>query len=169
MNILARKKSSASIGRKRSNDGSTISSQTTSGKARDEKSAPYKNPRYGEQLQLKGFFMKDDPGGREPSSIVTCEQLRNEEASVPPESLFADDIFAKTCDNLHGRNEARVIADMRPLIVPSAEALASKRDISMEHLAEAFDEGWNQTDPKTRLPHSSTARLLSRLQTNSIY
>ncbi|CAI6075982.1 unnamed protein product [Clonostachys chloroleuca] len=53
--LLARKKSLSSLGRKRSN--STTSTTPNDQKPREEKSAPYKDPRYKTLLATKGSFM----------------------------------------------------------------------------------------------------------------
>lgn len=145
MSLLARKKSSASIGRKRSNSGSNASSRTSNAKTREEKSAPYKDPRYDEILQLANFFTRDDPHGPKPLSVTEYKQLCSKETTLPSDTLFADDVFDKFCERIQVRNEAKIIADLRPLLVPSAETLILKGEISLEHLVESVDEGWNQT------------------------
>lgn len=140
--LLARKNSTPSLRRKRSELGlSTPSSVTPSDqRPREEKSAPYRNPQYELVLNTKGTFMDKSELGITDTSKRLCQNLLNTEQTVPRETLFDNDIFEDTCRNLQGKNEARVIQDVSRLIVPSAEALAL-RNKSLKHLAESVNEG----------------------------
>ncbi|KAL8652121.1 MAG: hypothetical protein Q9210_002872 [Variospora velana] len=69
---------------------------------------------------------------------------------TPENTLFGNDVFRNTCNRLHGKNEARIKKDLLPLIVPSAEPLAT---LGAEHLnivAESVDEGWGNCIPVTK-------------------
>ena len=146
--MLAKKRSSSS-GRKRSIDGSTIAPSTSDEKTREEKSAPYKDNMYEEQLQLKGFYMKVDPVGPNNKSMATIKTLLKKKPALPKNTLFADHLFVRTLENIRNRNETRVIRDIAELIVPSAESMSSRGEIDNTNLIESVNEGWNMTEPIT--------------------
>ena len=70
------------------------------------------------------------------------------EQTIPQASLFDDNIFSKTCDIIDGRNEAKIIQDISRLLVPSAQALAT-RSARLEYLIKSVNEGWNNAIPLT--------------------
>ena len=149
---LARKKSLASLGRERSSTGTAT--QTTDGggeKNREEKSAPYKDPQYVEQLELEGFYMTVDAVGPLASSLKTCTDLLSQRPVLPQDTLFDINVFKSACTSIAGRNESRVIHDFLQLIVPSAENLYQRRKITTEHLIESINEGWNLADSITQV------------------
>jgi hypothetical protein len=86
--------------------------------------------------------------GIKEDSKCLCQTLLWTEQNIPQASLFDDDIFSKTCDMIDSRNEAKVIQDVSRLLVPSAEALAT-RSAGLECLIESVNEGWNNAIPLT--------------------
>ncbi|KAL9062985.1 MAG: hypothetical protein Q9161_009668, partial [Pseudevernia consocians] len=72
-----------------------------------------------------------------------CRTLLEAEQMVPPDSLFRDDLFKKTCRKIQDRNETMVIRDIGLLIVPSAQTLATYGATHLNHLYETTNEGWN--------------------------
>merc|ERR1711939_1147944 len=123
--LLARKKSTASLRRKRSDSESGAPSSTTPSdqKSREEKSAPYRDPRYRVLLEAMGSFMGKYVGRSEEGPTTTSKKeyksLLEAEQVVPEHSLFQDDFFEDTCEMVQNRNEAKVIQDIARLIVPS--------------------------------------------------
>lgn len=147
--LLARKKSSSSLGRKRSGSGSATSVTPSDQRPREEKTAPYRDPRYKILLATKGSFMdKSDLGITEKSKSMIRKLLETAQP-YPRDSLFRDDIFETTCRKVGDRNEARVIRDITPLIVPSAENLATYGASKLDCLIESINEGWNNSVPLT--------------------
>lgn len=146
---LARKKSSSSIRRRKSvSDSATPSSTTPSDqKPREEKSAPYRDPRYETVLDTKRSFMDKDKEGVKQESKDLCRTLLGTTQEAPDLSLFSDKLFESTCRKIRNRNEARVIQDIARLIVPSAETLATYGAEHLEDLVESVDEGWNSSIP----------------------
>lgn len=67
---------------------------------------------------------------------------------VPKDTIFDDPVFVNACQNLQGRNKARVIQDISRLIVPSVET-AALRTRSLRYLVESVNEGWNNSVPLT--------------------
>jgi hypothetical protein len=144
--LLARKKSSSNLSRKRSN--SATSTTPSDQKPREEKSAPYRDARYPLLLQTKGSYMDISELGITDTSKHLVRDLLSGEQPVPKETLFDDDIFVDACRNLENKNEARIIQDISRLIVPSAESL-SLRNKNYKRLVESVNEGWNNSIPLT--------------------
>jgi len=144
--LLARKKSSSNLSRKRSN--SATSTTPSDQKPREEKSAPYRDARYPLLLQTKGSYMDISELGITDTSKNLVRELLDGEQSVPKETLFDDDIFVNACRNLENKNESRIIQDISRLIVPSAESLAL-RVKNRKHVIESVNEGWINSIPLT--------------------
>ncbi|KAL7928500.1 hypothetical protein V8C35DRAFT_325907 [Trichoderma chlorosporum] len=141
--IVARKDSQPSLSHKRS---SSASSATPSDqRPREEKSAPYRDPRYKTLLATKGSFMDESDLGITEQSKTTCCSLLGSDQKVPNESLFRDDLFRQTCRRVADRNEARVIRDLTPLIVPPAESLCVYGAKHLNVLIESVNEGWDHS------------------------
>lgn len=66
---------------------------------------------------------------------------------IPQVSLFQDDIFELTCERVLQRNEAMVLRDITPLIVPSAEILFSCGAKQPEPLFEEMNLSWSKCFP----------------------
>lgn len=148
--LLAKKRSTASLRRKRS-EASLVTS-TTPSDLQAEKSAPYKNPSYEAVLEREaGSYMdKYKPGVTEASERL-CQTLLDSKQIIPKDTIFRDDIFDDTCQRLRGKNEARIFKDCTPLIVPWAEshaALSVNRDLDIA--IESVNEGWNNSNPVTK-------------------
>ncbi|KAH8706142.1 hypothetical protein GQ44DRAFT_629706 [Phaeosphaeriaceae sp. PMI808] len=150
--LLPRKRSTPFLWRKRS-EGSLYASSTTPSdqKPREGKSVPYHDPRYSLLLEIKGSFMHESDLGITTKSKDMCSALLQEPQTVPTESLFRDDIFKRTCQNLQDRNKAKVIQDIARLIVPSAESLATfgAGASPLDILVESVNEGWGNSIPLT--------------------
>lgn len=111
--LLARKKSSFSLSRKRSNSGTSMT--PSDHKPREENSAPYQDARYPLLLQSKGSYMEISQLGITDTSKKLIRDLLSGKQPVPNETLFDDDIFVDVCRNLHNKNEARIIQDIQGL------------------------------------------------------
>lgn len=94
-NLFARKKSSSSLGRKKSQS----SFQTPSDQLpREIKSAQYRNPDYAIELEDEGSYMREFDDDDIPKNVRDfCCKLLEMEQTVPQDSLFRDDLFKKTC------------------------------------------------------------------------
>jgi len=149
--VLARKKSSSSLRGKQSESGAVAPSSTTSDqKPREEKSTPYKEPRYETVLKTKGSFLSKHKEGVTKESKNLCQILLETETDIPEDSLFCDDLFEDTCEEIRNRNEAKVIQDIARLIVPSARHLAIRGAKHLKDLVESVNEGWNSSIPVTK-------------------
>ena len=157
--LLARQKSSNSLRRKQSapasleppsvTPSSAAPSSTTPSdqKPREAKSALYQDARYEALLATKGSFMREYELRITEQSRETYLKLLDAKQTIPSGSLFRDDIFQRTCQNLQNRNEARVIQDITRLIVPSAETLTTLGAKHLSILIEGVNEGWNNSMP----------------------
>ncbi|KAK5310763.1 hypothetical protein LTR93_011949 [Exophiala xenobiotica] len=150
--LLARKKSTASLRRKRSDSESGAPSSTTPSdqKAREEKSSPYKDARYEALLAAKGSFMDASDLGVDDKSRTLIRGLLEKAQPVPKDSLFREDLFNSTFRKIRNRNETRVIRDISQLIVPSAEIFATYGAAALDCLIESTNEGWNNSIPVTK-------------------
>ncbi|KAF4480035.1 hypothetical protein FAGAP_12236 [Fusarium agapanthi] len=150
--VLARKKSSPSLrSRKRAEPGSVSSATPNDQRLREEKCAPYRNPRYKTLLETKGSFMDKSELGITDESKSLCRTLLEKEQQTPKDTLFRDDIFEVTCQKVEDRNEIRIIRDITPLIVPSAETLATYGKKELDCLIESTNEGWSNSLPLTTI------------------
>ncbi|KAK3996888.1 hypothetical protein QBC44DRAFT_123387 [Cladorrhinum sp. PSN332] len=145
--LLARRKSSSNLSRKRSN--SATSTTPSDQKPREEKSAPYRDQRYETLLEVEGSYMTKAPSGVTSASQALCRSLLEKTLPVPSDTLFRDDVFETTCQKIHNKNEARIIQDISRLIVPSAESLATFGAKHLDILIESINEGWNNSIPIT--------------------
>ncbi|KAH0848361.1 hypothetical protein AYO21_04387 [Fonsecaea monophora] len=150
--LFARKKSTDSLRRKRSDSESSAPSSTTPSdqKSREEKSAPYRDPRYRILLEAVGSYMDKSELDITKESKALCRDMLTKEQTTPKDSIFSDDVFEKAYRKFQDRNEARVIQDIAQLIVPSAETLATFGAQHLDKLTESINEGWNNSIPVTK-------------------
>lgn len=138
--MLSRKKSV--VGRKRPEPAS-LSSGTE-----NQTNASYRSRAFVLLLQRNGSFMETSKLGIADESRLLCKTLLDHEQELPRESLFDDAIFQTTCQRVASRNEATVVRDILPLIVPSAEIFASRMP-ELECLIESANETWSNSQPVT--------------------
>ncbi|PMD15913.1 hypothetical protein NA56DRAFT_681804 [Hyaloscypha hepaticicola] len=143
--LLARKKSFRA---KQSEAGSTTPSSAPSDeRPREAKSTPYARPSYETVLATKKSFMDKSDEGIQKANSDLCQTLLSSKQAYPRDSLFRDDLFDTTCKKTRNRNEAMVVRDILPLIVPSAQNLATYSTYHLNHLIESVNEGWNSARP----------------------
>ena len=143
---LTRKRSTPSLS-KHESDISGVS-------LREGKNPLVKSRRYEQILKSVGIYM----GQPEPHLRATkvdkalCRELLNKEQPVPKDSLFNDDLFEWTLEDISNRNEARVIQDIGRLIVPAPEEMARRGATQLKHLIETVDESWIKSIPLIKGP-----------------
>ncbi|OAA34219.1 hypothetical protein NOR_08620 [Metarhizium rileyi] len=147
--FLTRKKSMSSLSRKRSSSGTSVTPSDQ--KPREEKSTPYRHQRYEIELVSKGSFMDESDLGITKESQAMYLKMLSTEQKPPNDSLFQDKLFKQTCRSVKNRNEARVMQDLTPLIVPSAELLCIQGAEHLKVLVKCVNEGWNSSIPITRI------------------
>jgi hypothetical protein len=151
--LLARKKSSVG---QQSSCPSLVSSfaGASDERPREEKSAPYRNPNYPnflcEDVGNYKSYMRDHEFGISDASKKLLDRLLYTKQSPPKDTLFRDDVFDKHRQKLKGKNESRLLQDLSPLLVPSAEAFASFGAKHLNGVIESVNEGWNNCYPITK-------------------
>ncbi|KAI4246851.1 MAG: hypothetical protein L6R42_009794, partial [Xanthoria sp. 1 TBL-2021] len=144
--LLARQRSSASRQRKRSDSSlvTSVTSNRSDQRPREEKSAPYKSTSYRLLLETLGnSYMEDSEQTTTDASKALCQKLLARKYITPTDTLFRDGVFPIACRNLRDKNEARVIQDIARLLVPSPESLAAFGARHLDVLTESINEGWN--------------------------
>ncbi|KAI9799450.1 MAG: hypothetical protein M1825_004550 [Sarcosagium campestre] len=138
--MLIRKRSNPSLQNRPSEDSSTS--------VREGKNPAVKSRRYVQLLALASIYMTDnDDVATTDTCKALCQTLLNREQTVPQDSLFNDDIFKRICDRVENRNEARVMRDLTPLLVPSAEILHVQGAVQLKQLVENVNESWSNSIP----------------------
>ncbi|KAF1978851.1 hypothetical protein BU23DRAFT_586690 [Bimuria novae-zelandiae CBS 107.79] len=140
--VAQRKRSDASI-----NAESVLSRTPSDQQPREQKSAPYRHPRYEGQLRERGSFMGKHEEGITAESKELCGKLLRAPQLQPEHTLFDEDLFEDTLDMIKGRNETRVIRDIAQLIVPPGEILAHRGAEHLKILRETTNAGWNNAIP----------------------
>ncbi|KAI9781330.1 MAG: hypothetical protein M1835_004329 [Candelina submexicana] len=143
---LTRKRSTPSL----SNQQSDISGVSL----REGKNPAVKSRRYQQILESADIYMGQPEAHVRVTDVgkALCKKLLNTEQAVPKDSLFEDDLFESTCEDIANRNEARVIQDIGRLIVPAPEELARRGTKHLKHLIENVDEGWIKSIPLVKGP-----------------
>ncbi|KAI9701455.1 MAG: hypothetical protein M1836_001510 [Candelina mexicana] len=142
---LIRKRSTPSL----SNQQSDISGVSL----REGKNPAVRSRRYEQILASAGIYMdNDDEVVTTDACKILCQTLLDTEQTVPQDSLFNDDIFERICQKVRNRNETRVIRDLSPLLIPSAEVLYVCGAKHLKHLVENVDEGWIKSIPLVKGP-----------------
>ncbi len=105
--LIARKKSSSSLCRIQSESSSSAPGSNTPSdqKPQEERSAPYRHTHYMTLLATKSSFLrKDKDWVTEESNALKRMPLQTEQ-EVPEDSLFYDNRFEDTCEEIMDRNE----------------------------------------------------------------
>lgn len=164
--LLARKASTASLNRKRSNP-SIAGSSASDERPREEKSAPYRNQSYptflSEDVTNYKSYMEDHEEGISETSEKLLEILLNAKQSPPKDGLFGDNVFTKFLRKLKGKNESRVIQDLSPLLVPSVEALAILGHRLAKNVGEAIHKLYPHLFPSLEALTTFGAHHLNRV------
>ena len=144
-----------SLTRKRSTPSLSKHESDISGVSfREGKNPAVRSRRYQQILESVGIYM----GQPEPhlravqNDKAFCQELLREEQPVPTDSLFNDDLFESTCEDIANCNEARVIQDIGRLIVPAPEELFRRGARHLKHLIETVDESWIKSIPLVKGP-----------------
>ncbi|KAK0342279.1 hypothetical protein LTR94_022848, partial [Friedmanniomyces endolithicus] len=137
-NILARKRALSSRSRKNSDTESSPTSSSNNLQSQEQKSAEYNKSQYATVLTTKGILVKSSSDGVSSANKDLCKDLLEQEQTYPKDTLFGDDLFKSTCENVQDRNETRVIRDIALLIVPSAEIFATRGATNLQYFAVGF-------------------------------
>ncbi len=133
---LTRKRSTSSLSKHESN----ISDVSL----REGKNLVVRSSRYQQILEFVSIYMSQPESHLRSTQTdkTLCQELLKKEQSVSKDSLFNDDLFESTCENIANRNEARVIQDIGRLIVLASEELFRREAKHLKHLIETVNESW---------------------------
>jgi hypothetical protein len=107
-----------------------------------ETSDAVKNALYEVRLAAAGIYMGRGPGITDACRVL-CKSLLEAEQPLPPDSLFRDDRFEKTCERFRKENEAKLIRDISPLLVPSVEVLCTYGEEYLESIVDYVNRKWD--------------------------
>lgn len=143
---LTRRRSTPSIS-KHESDISGVS-------LREGKNPAVRSRRYQQILESVGIYMgQPEPHLRAAQTDkALCQELLKKAQPVPKDSMFNDDLFESTCEDIANRKEARVIQDIGRLIVPAPEELFRRGAKHLKHLIETVDESWIKSIPLVKGP-----------------
>jgi hypothetical protein len=120
---------------------------------RDGKKPAARNLLYEKTLVAHGIFMDDDDNAAPTDGSRTLRlTMLDRKQTVPKESLFRDDMLKLTCQRIRRRNEAMVLRDITPLMMPSAEVLHAFGAAHLKHLTEDVNASWYKCIPLVKGP-----------------
>lgn len=121
---------------------------------REGKNPLVKSWRYEQILKSVGIYMGQPEPHLRATKVdkVLCRELLNKEQPVPKNSLFNDDLFEWTLEDISNQNKARVIQDIGRLIVPAPEEMARRGATHLKHLIRTVDKSWIKSIPLIKGP-----------------
>jgi len=134
---------SKSLTRKRSTSSLSKHESNISGVSlREGKNLVVRSSRYQQILEFVSIYMGQPESHLRSTQTdkALCQELLKKEQSVSKDSLFNNDLFESTCENIANRNEARVIQDIGRLIVLASEELFRREAKHLKHLIETVNE-----------------------------
>jgi hypothetical protein len=82
-----------------------------------------------------------------PEDIALCERLLSQPIEPPNSTLFEDEYITAFHDALQNRSEARLLVDLHPLIMPSAENQYIQGNQSLKDVIDGYNDPWLKTEP----------------------
>ncbi|KAJ5100405.1 hypothetical protein N7456_006457 [Penicillium angulare] len=126
----------------------SLSSENSEGSSIwDTRSAVYADDSYATILEMKGCFEQESPAGPMPEDIALCERLLHQPIETPRGTMFEDECMKKFHHTLHSRSEERLLVDLHPLIMPSAENQFIKGNQSLKDVIDGYNNLWLKTEP----------------------
>ncbi|KAB8360668.1 hypothetical protein FH972_024405 [Carpinus fangiana] len=131
-------------GKKRPASSSSDQPLTTAGPSVPKGRVPDVNSlRYEKLLLASGIDMKSGRAVVPTNECKTlCQTLLDTPQTIPQDTLVNPTFFLDVCESVSDKNEARVVRDLTPLLVPSAEMLNLRGAASLKHLIDSVDETW---------------------------
>lgn len=111
---------------------------------------PAHTPLYEKQiLEPAGIMMYQEEGEAAISddSEKLCTTLVQATYEPPQNSLFEGDLYMKVINCVRSRNEARIVRDVSPWLVPSAELLFMSGVLKQKDLIEEIQAEWSKCAP----------------------
>ncbi|KAJ5556048.1 hypothetical protein N7513_003690 [Penicillium frequentans] len=138
---------SRSISTDRGRARSVSSDNSESSSARDTRSYAYRAVNYVTILETKGCFMRQSSAGPVPEDIALCQRLLNQPVDPPRGTLLEDEYITNFHNALQNRSEARLLVDLHPLIMPSAENQYIQGNQSLKNVLDGYNDAWLKTEP----------------------
>ncbi|KAJ5752786.1 hypothetical protein N7520_009703 [Penicillium odoratum] len=138
---------SRSISTDRGRARSVSSDNSESSSARDTRSYAYRAVNYVTILETKGCFMRQSSAGPMPEDIALCERLLSQPIVPPSGTLLEDEYMTAFHNALQNRSEARLLVDLHPLIMPSAENQYIQGNQSLKNVIDGYNDPWLKTEP----------------------
>ncbi|KAJ5340367.1 hypothetical protein N7541_009491 [Penicillium brevicompactum] len=138
---------SRSISTDRGRARSVSSDNSESSSARDTRSYAYRAVNYVTILETKGCFMRQSSAGPISEDIALCERLLSQPIEPPTGTLFEDEYNTDFHHALQNRSEARLLVDLHPLIMPSAENQYIRGNQSLKDVIDGYNDPWLKTEP----------------------
>ncbi|BDD57620.1 hypothetical protein MAP00_002971 [Monascus purpureus] len=121
-------------------------SPSASASSRDAKSHAYKAANYVTILETKGCFMRHSPAGPTSKDVELCQRLLHQPVEIP-RGLFDDEFIEDFHNALRNRSEARLLVDLHPLLMPSAENLFIQGKDGLKDVIDGYNDPWLKTEP----------------------
>ncbi|KAE8329212.1 hypothetical protein BDV39DRAFT_203155 [Aspergillus sergii] len=77
--------------------------------------------------------------------IELCKQLLQQETEVPQDTMFQSEYFRDFQDALRNRSEKRLLIDLHPLPMPSAEDQFIRGRKSLKDVIDGYIDPWEKT------------------------
>lgn len=138
---------SRSISTDRGRARSVSSDNSESSSARDTRSYAYRAVNYVTTLETKGCFMRQSSAGPMPEDIALCKRLVSQPIQPPNGTLLDDQYNTDFHNALQNRSEARLLVDLHPLIMPSAENQYIRGNQSLKDVIDGYNDPWLKTEP----------------------
>ncbi|KAJ5348559.1 uncharacterized protein N7506_001812 [Penicillium brevicompactum] len=138
---------SRSISTDRGRARSVSSDNSESSSARDTRSYAYRAVNYVTILETKGCFMRQSSAGPISEDIALCERLLSQPIEPPTGTLLEDEYNTDFHNALQNRSEARLLVDLHPLIMPSAENQYIRGNQSLKDVIDGYNDPWLKTEP----------------------
>ncbi|KAJ5101064.1 hypothetical protein N7456_007116 [Penicillium angulare] len=145
--IASKRSRSRSISTDRGRARSVSSDNSESSSARDTRSYAYRAVNYVTILETKGCFMEPSPAGPMPDDIALCERLLRQPVATPQGTLFDNEYIDRFHYALRNRSEARLLVDLHPLTMPSAENQFIRGTQGLRDVIYGYNDPWLKTEP----------------------
>ncbi|OOF90713.1 hypothetical protein ASPCADRAFT_156409 [Aspergillus carbonarius ITEM 5010] len=136
-----------SVSSDRGRPASVSSGYDSRSSSRDARSSTYRDSNYVTILETKHCYMRESPTGPLPEDIELCKQLLQQPAPVPPDTLFEPEYMQQFHDALLNRSEMRLLVDLHPLLMPTAENQFLRGRQSLQHVIDGYNDLWMKTEP----------------------
>ena len=91
--------------------------------------------------------MRESRAGPMPEDIAFCERLLHEPVEVPQGTLFDDEYLNNFQFALQNRSKERLLVDLHPLMMPSAENQFIRGKKSLKNVIDGYNEIWEKSIP----------------------